>query len=118
MGIVVYTTSVPANASIRNQIWQVCEFLRLNKIEFEEIDLSVHTDARPIMLKKIPEKFRENAFPPQIFNDEDYCGNYDSFFNANEMGVLYTFFKLSPPEGSREETLVSKYKSQGIQLQF
>jgi len=119
MTVVVYTTSIIANASIRKQQADVLEFLRRNKVDFEEIDLSVHTGARPIMLKRIPDsKQKKPTLPPQVFSGEEYLGDHESFFNANEMGTPFTFFKLSPPKGSREELLLKKYSEQGIKLQF
>lgn len=118
MVVSVYTTSIIANPSIRKQQWEVIQFLKANSIEFEEIDLSVHTEARPVMLKRMPESARKDAFPPQIFNEDEYCGNYESFFSANEMGVPFTFFKLDPPTGSREVVLLEKYAKQGIEMKF
>ena len=118
MPVLVYTTSVSCNKSLSKQQWQILEFLRVKNIEYEEIDLSVNTDARSIMLKKMPENKKENALPPQVFNEDVYCGDYEAFFNAQEMRCLYTFFKLTPPENSYEERQIKKYKSQGIELKF
>lgn len=39
-----------------------------------------------------------HALPPQIFNDQDYCGDYDAFDLANEIDNLEVFLKLSPEE--------------------
>lgn len=36
--------------------------------------------------------------PPQIFNDQEYCGDYDAFDLANEIDNLEVFLKLSPEE--------------------
>ena len=33
--------------------------------------------------------------PPQIFCNNDYLGDYDSFFMAKEMELSFTFFKQS-----------------------
>lgn len=41
---------------------------------------------------------KTNPLPPQIFNEEDYCGNYEEFDLANEMDDLEKFLKL--PLGS------------------
>merc|ERR1711879_773993 len=40
--------------------------------------------------------------PPQVFNGADYCGDYENFFDAREMDLVYSFFKLEAPEGSSE----------------
>lgn len=39
-----------------------------------------------------------HPLPPQVFNDEEYCGDYDQFELANEIDNLEVFLKLSPEE--------------------
>lgn len=39
-----------------------------------------------------------HPLPPQVFNDEEYCGDYDEFELANEIDNLEVFLKLSPEE--------------------
>lgn len=36
--------------------------------------------------------------PPQLFYDDEYCGDYDEFDMANEIDTLEQFLKLSPAE--------------------
>lgn len=38
-----------------------------------------------------------HALPPQIFNEEEYCGDYDAFDLANEIDTLEQFLKVAPP---------------------
>ena len=38
------------------------------------------------------------ALAPQIFNDDDYCGDYADFDLANKGGSLEMFLKLSQNE--------------------
>lgn len=35
-----------------------------------------------------------HALPPQLFYDDDYCGDYDQFDLANEIDTLEDFLKL------------------------
>ena len=118
MTIIVYTTSISCNKTLVSNQLKILEFLRLKQIDHEEIDLSINTEARSFMIEKMPQDKQENALPPQVFNDSIYCGDYDNFFNAQEMRCPYTFFKLSPPPDSYEERQIKKYKSQGIELKF
>ncbi|KYB27205.1 SH3 domain-binding glutamic acid-rich protein homolog-like Protein [Tribolium castaneum] len=37
----------------------------------------------------------KHPVPPQIFNDDDYCGDYEQFEIANENSELKEFLKLS-----------------------
>jgi SH3 domain-binding glutamic acid-rich protein len=39
-----------------------------------------------------------HPLPPQLFNDQEYCGDYDEFELANEVDNLEVFLKLSPEE--------------------
>lgn len=39
-----------------------------------------------------------HPLPPQVFNDQEYCGDYDQFELANEIDNLEVFLKLSPEE--------------------
>uniref|UniRef100_T1H1K9 SH3 domain-binding glutamic acid-rich-like protein n=1 Tax=Megaselia scalaris TaxID=36166 RepID=T1H1K9_MEGSC len=36
--------------------------------------------------------------PPQLFNDTDYCGDYEAFDLANEIDTLEQFLKLAPAD--------------------
>lgn len=39
-----------------------------------------------------------HALPPQLFYDQQYCGDYDLFDTANELDTLEDFLKLAPGE--------------------
>uniref|UniRef100_A0A8D2DCV7 SH3 domain binding glutamate rich protein n=1 Tax=Sciurus vulgaris TaxID=55149 RepID=A0A8D2DCV7_SCIVU len=56
------------------------------------------------MRENVPgEKKPQNGIPlpPQIFNEEQYCGDFDSFFSAKEENIIYSFLGLAPPPGSK-----------------
>lgn len=38
-----------------------------------------------------------NPLPPQFFNDQDYCGDYEGFDLANEIDEIEIFLKLQAP---------------------
>lgn len=38
-----------------------------------------------------------NPLPPQFFNDDEYCGDYEGFDLANEIDEIEVFLKLQPP---------------------
>ncbi|KAM3962970.1 SH3 domain binding glutamate rich protein Sh3beta isoform 2-T2 [Aphomia sociella] len=51
-----------------------------------------------------------SPLPPQIFNDEDYCGDYDQFDLANEVDTLEQFLKVEvpleePPQAETEKAV-------------
>lgn len=39
-----------------------------------------------------------HALPPQLFYDDEYCGDYDEFDLANEIDKLEVFLKMAPEE--------------------
>lgn len=39
-----------------------------------------------------------HPLPPQLFYDDEYCGDYDEFDMANEIDTLEQFLKLAPIE--------------------
>jgi len=43
----------------------------------------------------------------KVFSDDEYLGGYDEFHEAIESELPFTWLKLTPPEGSREEQMVN-----------
>ncbi|XP_078416401.1 adapter SH3BGRL-like isoform X14 [Cetorhinus maximus] len=91
--------------NIKKKQQDVLGFLEANKIDFKEMDIAANEDNRKWMRENVPgEKRPQNGIPlpPQIFNDELYCGDFEAFFNAKEDNGVYTFLGLAPPPGSKE----------------
>ncbi|XP_039621892.1 SH3 domain-binding glutamic acid-rich-like protein [Polypterus senegalus] len=105
MVIKVYIASSSGSTSIKKQQQDVLGFLAANKIEFEECDIAANEENRKWMRENVPESARPatgNPLPPQIFNGEKYCGDYEAFFNAREDNAVYAFLSLTAPPGSKE----------------
>lgn len=95
---------VTSSAEIRKKQQEVVGFLEANKIDFKELDIAGDEDNRKWMRENVPgEKKPQNGIPlpPQIFNEEQYCGDFDSFFSAKEENIIYSFLGLAPPPGSK-----------------
>eukprot|EP00072_Mus_musculus_P070790 XP_017172553.1 PREDICTED: SH3 domain-binding glutamic acid-rich protein isoform X2 [Mus musculus] len=91
-------------SKIRKKQQEVVGFLEANKIDFKELDIAGDEDNRKWMRENVPgEKKPQNGIPlpPQIFNEEQYCGDFDSFFSAKEENIIYSFLGLAPPPGSK-----------------
>ncbi|XP_061483633.1 SH3 domain-binding glutamic acid-rich protein isoform X2 [Rhineura floridana] len=89
--------------TIKKKQQEVVGFLEANKIDFKEMDIACDEDNRKWMRENVPgEKKPQNGIPlpPQIFNEEQYCGDFDSFFSAKEENIIYSFLGLAPPPGS------------------
>lgn len=102
----VYTTSIYTTVHIEKKVRAVVDFLEARGIDHKLIDMCYDLEARPRMIELLPEEMKEdsaNVLAPQVFcGDFDYCGNFDDFSLAKEMDLIYTFFKVTPPEGSAE----------------
>lgn len=102
----VYTSSVTTTLQIRKKISAVTDFLTANRIEHQLFDMCLDLEARPRLLEIVPDEMKEepaSLLPPQIFaGDFEYCGDFDSFTEAKEIDRIYSFFRVTPPEGSAE----------------
>ncbi|KAF7663130.1 hypothetical protein LDENG_00217850, partial [Lucifuga dentata] len=96
---------------IKKKQQDVVGFLEALKVEYTQLDIACNEDNRMWMRQNVPaDKKPANGIPlpPQIFNEEDYCGDYDTFFDAKEDNSVYAFLGLPPPPGSKEAVEAEK----------
>uniref|UniRef100_A0A8I3X7F0 SH3 domain binding glutamate rich protein n=1 Tax=Callithrix jacchus TaxID=9483 RepID=A0A8I3X7F0_CALJA len=77
MVIKVFVATSSGSIAIRKKQQEVVGFLEANKIDFKELDIAGDEDNRKWMRENVPgEKKPQNGIPlpPQIFNEEQYCG--------------------------------------------
>uniref|UniRef100_A0A8C9LR53 SH3 domain binding glutamate rich protein like 2 n=1 Tax=Piliocolobus tephrosceles TaxID=591936 RepID=A0A8C9LR53_9PRIM len=89
---------------IKKKQQDVVRFLEANKIEFEEVDITMSEEQRQWMYKNVPPEKKPtqgNPLPPQIFNGDRYCGDYDSFFESKESNTVFSFLGLKPRLASK-----------------
>ncbi|CAN0295862.1 unnamed protein product [Lampetra planeri] len=74
--------------SNQSDVWRVLEG---KAVRFELVDIASNDELRQNMrhLSGNP-----TAVPPQIFNDNTYCGDYEQFAEAVELDSLESFLKL------------------------
>ncbi|MXQ80352.1 hypothetical protein E5288_WYG006267 [Bos mutus] len=95
MVIRVFLASSSGFVAIKKKQQDVVRFLEANKIEFEEVDITMSEEQRQWMYKNIPPEKKPaqgNPLPPQIFNDDQYCGTQLITFFAwcvSERGKLF-----------------------------
>ncbi|KAJ7991405.1 hypothetical protein DPEC_G00283500 [Dallia pectoralis] len=92
MGIKLYYTTVTASREVKSQQAEVIRILESKSIQYELIDISVGGDVRDEMRSKAG---NPTAVPPQLFNDDQYCGNYEMFSDAVEDDKVTQFLKLA-----------------------
>ncbi|KAJ3609210.1 hypothetical protein NHX12_023734 [Muraenolepis orangiensis] len=91
MGIKLYYTTVTASRDVKSQQAEMMRILESKSIEFELIDISVGLEVRNEMRNKAGDL---TAVPPQLFNDDQYCGNYEMFSDSVEANAVEEFLKL------------------------
>ncbi|XP_009324932.1 PREDICTED: SH3 domain-binding glutamic acid-rich-like protein [Pygoscelis adeliae] len=99
---------------IKKQQQDVLGFLEANKIEFEEKDIAANEENRKWMRENVPEDSRPasgNPLPPRLFNDSQYLGDYEAFFEARENNAVYAFLGLTAPPGSKEAEALAKQQA-------
>ncbi|MBN3310876.1 SH3L2 protein, partial [Amia calva] len=83
---------------IKKRQQDVVGFLEANRIVFEEVDITMQEEKRLWMYKNMPEEKlpeKGNPLPPQIFNGEQYCGDYEDFFQSKENNTVFSFLGLN-----------------------
>ncbi|XP_058884111.1 adapter SH3BGRL-like isoform X19 [Acipenser ruthenus] len=106
MVIKVYLATASGSTAIKKKQQDVVGFLEALKVDYTEFDIATNEENRMWMRENVPgEKKPTNGIPlpPQIFNDQNYCGDYDTFFNAKEDNEVFAFLGLAPPAGSKAE---------------
>ncbi|UYV68042.1 hypothetical protein LAZ67_5002896, partial [Cordylochernes scorpioides] len=73
------------------------------KLDHEPIDITEagKEEEREFMREQCL-KHNKNPLPPQIFNDDEYCGDYYDFELANDDDRLLPFLKLQAENGTKE----------------
>ncbi|XP_077063740.1 SH3 domain-binding glutamic acid-rich protein isoform X4 [Siphateles boraxobius] len=105
MVIKVFLASSSGSTAIKKKQQDVVGFLEALKIDYAQLDIASNEDNRLWMRENVPGEKKPTSgipLPPQIFNEEMYCGDYDTFFDAKEDNTVYEFLGLTPPPGSKE----------------
>jgi len=118
MAIKIYISNNSGNKEIENHQHRIIMILKSLSIEFEVADISAPgmENERDYMRQNGKKKEgQRNVLPPQIFNGEKYCGDYDDFDVANEDDELEEFLglprktpKAEPVKTGATETEVGK----------
>ncbi|XP_043115402.1 SH3 domain-binding glutamic acid-rich protein isoform X9 [Puntigrus tetrazona] len=106
MVIKVFLASSSGSTAIKKKQQDVVGFLEALKIDYTQLDIASNEENRMWMRENVPgEKKPTNGIPlpPQIFNEEIYCGDYETFFEAKEDNAVYEFLGLTPPPGSKKK---------------
>ncbi|XP_013870487.1 SH3 domain-binding glutamic acid-rich protein isoform X11 [Austrofundulus limnaeus] len=106
MVIKVFLASSSGSTAIKKKQQDVVGFLEALKVDYTELDIACNEDNRMWMRQNVPEEKKPAngiPLPPQIFNEDSYCGDYDTFFDAKEDNSVFAFLGLPPPPGSKAQ---------------
>ncbi|XP_038549280.1 SH3 domain-binding glutamic acid-rich protein isoform X22 [Micropterus salmoides] len=104
MVIKVFLASSSGSTAIKKKQQDVVGFLEALKVDYTPLDIACNEENRMWMRQNVPEEKKPTngiPLPPQIFNEESYCGDYETFFDAKEDNSVYAFLGLPPPPGSK-----------------
>jgi len=111
MVIKVFLASSSGSTAIKKKQQDVVGFLEALKVDYTQLDIACNEENRMWMRENVPEEKKPAngiPLPPQIFNEESYCGDYETFFDAKEDNAVYSFLGLPPPPGSKEAQQADK----------
>nr|BAN21180.1 conserved hypothetical protein [Riptortus pedestris] len=99
MVIKVYTSGISGNKEVKKRQQRIMMILESKNIDYEAIDITEPGKEldKQFMQDNAKAKDSKHPLPPQIFNEDDYCGDYEGFDLANENDELEIFLKLPLP---------------------
>lgn len=113
MVVKVYISGMSGNKEVKKRQQRVLMILDSKNIKYEIIDITEpgREDDKDFMQTNsksngatVSDPNPRTPLPPQVFNDEEYCGDYDQFDLANEVDTLEQFLKVeAPPEETPTE---------------
>ncbi|KPI98010.1 SH3 domain-binding glutamic acid-rich protein-like [Papilio xuthus] len=119
MVVKVYISGISGNKEVKKRQQRVLMILDSKNIKYEIIDITEpgREDDKDFMQNNakcnggtVSDPNPRSPLPPQLFNDQEYCGDYDHFDLANEVDTLEQFLKLElppeePPQTEKENAL-------------
>ncbi|XP_043080488.1 SH3 domain-binding glutamic acid-rich-like protein 3 [Puntigrus tetrazona] len=91
MPVTVYFSSVSGSREVKQHQAHILQFLDSKNIKYFVVDIAESGALKEEMRKKVG---NPAALPPQVFNGDKYCGDYQKFSDAVEDGKAEAFFKL------------------------
>ncbi|XP_067450464.1 SH3 domain-binding glutamic acid-rich protein isoform X38 [Thunnus thynnus] len=120
MVIKVFLASSSGSTAIKKKQQDVVGFLEALKVDYTQLDIACNEENRMWMRQNVPEEKKPAngiPLPPQIFNEESYCGDYETFFDAKEDNTVYSFLGLPPPPGSKQAHVEEEEEQEEEDLQ-
>ncbi|KAK9729979.1 SH3-binding, glutamic acid-rich protein [Popillia japonica] len=107
MVVKIYVSGISGNKEVKKRQQRVLMILDSRTIKYDVVDIAEpgNEEHKDFMQNKstslgatVSDTNPRHPLPPQIFNDDLYCGDYDQFDMANEIDELEKFLKLAPDD--------------------
>lgn len=117
MVVKVYLSGISGNKEVKKRQQRVLMILESKNVKYETIDITEPGKEleKEFMQSKSTARDSKHPLPPQIFNEKEYCGDYEDFDLANETDELETFLKITPAISTAEITPHNKLQLKDIQ---
>lgn len=121
MVIKVYISGMSGSKEVKKRQQRVTMIMDSKHISYTVIDITEpgQEGEKDFMQKNsehngstISDPTPRHPLPPQLFNDTEYCGDYDDFDLANEIDNLEVFLKLEAPKPAAAVSEVSPDEQQ------
>lgn len=112
MVIKVYISGMSGSKEVKKRQQRVTMILDSKHIPYTIVDITEPgQEAEKDFMQKnsehngatISDQNPRHPLPPQMFNDAEYCGDYDDFDMANEVDNLEVFLKMEAPKPVSED---------------
>ncbi|XP_054716245.1 SH3 domain-binding glutamic acid-rich protein homolog isoform X2 [Uloborus diversus] len=116
MTIKVYVSGICGSHEVRKQQQRVLFILQSLPIDLQVIDITEpgRDEDLTYMQEEAKKHNKSTQLPPQIFNDDKYCGDYADFELANDDDVIMSFLKLEDSSEKKVETAGDVITQNGI----
>ncbi|XP_041631332.1 SH3 domain-binding glutamic acid-rich protein homolog isoform X4 [Drosophila kikkawai] len=121
MVLKVYVSGMSGNKEVKKRQQRVLMILDSKNIQYDTVDITEpgKESEKELMQNKstsnggtVSDPDPRHPLPPQLFNDEEYCGDYDAFDMANEIDTLEVFLKLAPADTTAVSTAQIELKQE------
>ncbi|XP_052845422.1 SH3 domain-binding glutamic acid-rich protein homolog isoform X6 [Drosophila gunungcola] len=121
MVLKVYVSGMSGNKEVKKRQQRVLMILDSKNIKYDTVDITEpgKESEKELMQNKstssggtVSDPEPRHPLPPQLFNDEEYCGDYDAFDMANEIDTLEVFLKLATADTTAVSTAQIELKQE------
>ena len=121
MGLKVYVSGMSGNKEVKKRQQRVLMILDSKNVKYDIIDITEpgKESEKEMMQAKstsnggtVSDPAPRHPLPPQLFNEDEYCGDYDAFDLANEIDTLDQFLKLAPADTTAVSTAQIELKQE------